>query len=85
MAQIQHLYKSISDMSTEELTAHFLALRANRRIRPTKTQRKKNSNAKAKRTSHAKKNLSQKDAFTIINNMSEEQKQALAKKLMEKK
>lgn len=81
MATINSLHKCILLMSPEELTEHFLKIRANRRIKPTKKERAKKSNAKSGRTVHRKKNLSQKDAFSLVKSMSEDEKLALFKKL----
>ena len=82
MAQINSLNTSISDMCDEELTAHFIAIRARRRyIPPAKSKNTSATTARLKPTSKAGAPKEQ-DLFALIKGMTPTQKAALAAKLV---
>lgn len=82
MATIYDLNTSITCMGREEFTALVIAIRTQRRLRPTKAIREKKAPAKCARAPRLK-NPKQQDLFQLAQNMTPEQRAALAAKLME--
>lgn len=83
MATIETLHTSISAMSSDELFSMLRLIRNNRLRRPEKKIREAKAPAKTKRKPNASA-PKQQDLFALVNQMSAEQKAALAKKLMKK-
>lgn len=81
MATINSLNVSITRQSPEDLTQLFITIRAQRRLRPSKAVRKKSAPAKTKRRPN-KRNPKPQDIFALINQMSPEEKAAMAKRLI---
>lgn len=84
MARIEHLNKSITEMEEKELDSLIHSIRANRRIRPTKTVKVKKQNAAAKRAKASKRAPKQQDIFKMVEAMSAEQKAKIAVQLLGK-
>jgi hypothetical protein len=80
MARIEHLNISITDLPPDALMNLVMEIRANRRKRPVKAQRK--SNAQAKRTTARKRAPSQQDVFAMVDSMSPELKKKIAQQLL---
>jgi len=83
MATIESLGISISTQSNAELFERLRAIRNNRRRRPERKVRQKSAPAKTRRAP-SKRAPKQQDLFALANSMSNEQKLALAAKLMKR-
>lgn len=82
MATIHSLNKSLHELTDEEFTSKLMEIRANRRKMPEAKVRQKSTSAKSSRAK-ARKAVRNHDPFALINGMSDDQRAALAKKLME--
>ena len=83
MATIESLGTSISTQSNDDLYERIRIIRNNRRRRPERKVRQASAPAKTRRAPNKRAPKPQ-DLFAIANNMTNEQKLALAKKLMER-
>ncbi len=81
MATIYDLNTSITQMSGTQLTDLVISIRTQRRIRPTPKVRQASAPAKVARAPRLK-NPRQQDLFQLAQNMSSEQRAALAASLM---
>lgn len=81
MATIYDLNTSITQMSATQLTDLVITIRTQRRIRPTPKARSASAPAKVARAPRLK-NPKQQDLFQLAQNMSPEQRAALAASLM---
>lgn len=82
MATIHSLNKSLWQLTDEEFTQKLTEIRANRRRLPEAKIRQKSTSAKSSRAK-SRKAVRSHDPFALLNSMSQEQKDVLAKKLLE--